>query len=1044
MKLPVETINKLQLDPECIRNICILAHVDHGKTSLSDSLLATNGIISQRMAGKTRFLDSREDEQLRGITMESSAISLYFKTLKKSEDNDTPVVREHLINLIDSPGHIDFSSEVSTASRLCDGAIVMVDVVEGVCSQTINVLRQCWVDKLKPILVLNKIDRLITEWQLSPLEAYHHLSRTIEQVNSVIGSFYSGERMEDDYKWREKGSVGDFVEKDDADLYFSPESNNVIFASAYDGWAFSINTFASFVLKKLGFSQNVLSKTLWGDFYLDMKNKKIIPGKKLKSSQTNLKLMFVSLILDQIWAIYDACILNRDDVKLERIVERLNVKVSPRDLRSKDYKSLLNVIMSQWIPVSHAVLGMVIDYLPSPVKSQDEKMTKLLTECIFNNFPTSEPHELIDSEFEKAIKSCESSDPDYKTLAYVSKMLSIPKSDLPKDFVTPALSKEELKERTKKAREAARKASEAAAAAQEASKENEADEYALPLAVKDPFEWEYEEDYFEEEEDDIEETLIAFTRVFSGSLSRGQKVTIIGPKYDPTLPKDSLTNITQIFEDIIIQDLYLIMGKDLTRMDTVPAGNIVGVVGLDNIVLKNATIISNTPEMNYPFINLASTSTLIHNKPIMKITIEPTNLLHLGKLERGLDLLSKADPVFEWCIDDDTGELIMFVAGELHLERCVKDLKDRFAKGCEVTIKEPVIPFREGLDPLYSSAYKSEELFTHEIEGLVLDFEVYALPLNVVKFLIESEHEITAIRDLKIKNKQDEQNIIPQFVDKLLGLFDEDDNIDELLTKTGFKTCKDIINNLISFGPKRIGPNMLVESLDNGGQFRHLLSSKIPELPLDYESHVTNGFQLAMSEGPLASEPLQGVLVLLRKVEEVAKEEDEDNFLLGTQGRIITHTRDLIHQEFIHKGARLFLAMYTCEIQAATEALGKVYAVVQKRGGRIVSEELKEGTPFFTVVARVPVIEAYGFSEEVRIRTSGAATPQLVFDGFDMLEIDPFWVPHTEEELEELGTFAERENVARKYMNNIRRRKGLFVDEKVVKNAEKQRNMKKD
>ena len=171
MKISQETVHKLQLDASCIRNICILAHVDHGKTSLSDSLLATNGIISQRMAGKVRYLDSREDEQLRGITMESSAISLYFKVMRLQKGSDDPEIKEHLINLIDSPGHIDFSSEVSTSSRLCDGAVVLVDVVEGVCSQTVNVLRQCWIDKLKPLLVINKIDRLITEWRLSPLEA---------------------------------------------------------------------------------------------------------------------------------------------------------------------------------------------------------------------------------------------------------------------------------------------------------------------------------------------------------------------------------------------------------------------------------------------------------------------------------------------------------------------------------------------------------------------------------------------------------------------------------------------------------------------------------------------------------------------------------------------------------------------------------------------------------------------------------------------------------------------------------------------------------
>ncbi|EGV60419.1 Cytoplasmic GTPase/eEF2-like protein (ribosomal biogenesis) [Yamadazyma tenuis] len=1049
MKLPVEVINKLQSDPDCIRNICILAHVDHGKTSLSDSLLATNGIVSQRMAGKTRFLDSREDEQLRGITMESSAISLYFKSSKRKEGTEEIEIKEHLINLIDSPGHIDFSSEVSTASRLCDGAIVLVDVVEGVCSQTVNVLRQCWVDKLKPILVLNKIDRLIIEWQLTPSEAYQHMSRVIEQVNSVIGTFYSGERMEDDMIWKEKGQVGDFVEKDDTDLYFSPELNNVIFASAVDGWAFSINIFASFMSKKLGFSQAVLSKTLWGDFYLDMKNKKIIPGKKLKSSQSNLKLLFVSLVLEQIWSVYDVCVMNRDEDKLTKIIEKLGARVSPRDLRSKDHKNLLNVIMSQWIPVSHAILGMVIDYLPSPVKAQNEKMSKLLDECIYNVFSDIEDKsQLIDQEFEKSIKTCDRESPEKNTLAYVSKMISIPNAELPKDFVTPALSKEELKERSRIVRQLAKEASEAAAAAQEAARESTTDEFSLPLAVNDPFEWEYEEDYFDDDEVAPEETLIAFTRVFSGSLSRHQKVTVIGPKYDPSLPKDNLTNKTQIFENIVIQDLYLIMGRDLIRMETVPAGNIVGVVGLDNIVLKNATIISTTrTDDSHPYINLASTSTLIHNKPIMKIAIEPTNLLHLGKIERGLDILSKADPVFEWYIDEDSGELIMCVAGELHLERCLKDLKDRFAKGCEVTVKEPVIPFREGLDPSGSSAFKSEDTLTTEVEGLRLEFETYALTSAITKFLLNSESELAAVRDLKVRNTAAEHSFIDQFVDKFKNVIEDDEEEDSLkfIQKLGFNTAQSFIDNIVACGPKKIGPNILVESTFNHNKFRYLLSSGNPVSPLDLEPHVINGFQLATNEGPLAGEPLQGVLVLIKSCEELEKEEDnEDTFLLGSQGRVITHTRDLIHEKFLFSGARLFLAMYTCEIQAATEALGKVYAVVQKRGGAIISEELKEGTPFFTVVARVPVIEAYGFAEEVRMRTSGAATPQLVFDGFDILSIDPYWVPHTEEELEELGEFAERENVGRRYMNNIRRRKGLFVDEKVVKNAEKQRTMKKD
>jgi ribosome assembly protein 1 len=111
-----------------------LAHVDHGKSSYADSLLAANNIITPKMAGKLRYLDSRPDEQERGITMKSSAVSLSYATLRP-DSTGAEQLEQYRINLIDTPGHVDFTTEVSTASRLCDGALVLVDVVEGVCTQ---------------------------------------------------------------------------------------------------------------------------------------------------------------------------------------------------------------------------------------------------------------------------------------------------------------------------------------------------------------------------------------------------------------------------------------------------------------------------------------------------------------------------------------------------------------------------------------------------------------------------------------------------------------------------------------------------------------------------------------------------------------------------------------------------------------------------------------------------------------------------------------------------------------------------------------------
>jgi ribosome assembly protein 1 len=118
--------------------------------------------------------------------------------------------------------------------------------------------------------------------------------------------------------------------------------------------------------------------------------------------------------------------------------------------------------------------------------------------------------------------------------------------------------------------------------------------------------------------------------------------------------------------------------------------------------------------------------------------------------------------------------------------------------------------------------------------------------------------------------------------------------------------------------------------------------------------------------------------------------------------------------------------------------------VITRRRGRVLSEAMKEGTPFFTILSLLPVAESFGFSDEIRKRTSGAASPQLIFQGFDILDEDPFWVPFTEDDLEDLGELADKENVAKRYMDRVRKRKGLMVSgRKLVKDAEKQKTLKR-
>ena len=199
-------------EPEHIRNIGIAAHIDHGKTTLSDNLLAGAGMISEELAGDQRFLDFDEQEQARGITIDAANVSMVHEY--KGD--------EYLINLIDTPGHVDFGGDVTRAMRAVDGAVVVVCAVEGVMPQTETVLRQALREKVKPVLFINKVDRLINEVKLGPEELAKKFMDIILEVNKLIRNMVSKEEKD---AWQ--------VDVNDG---------SVAFGSAYHNWAINIPT----------------------------------------------------------------------------------------------------------------------------------------------------------------------------------------------------------------------------------------------------------------------------------------------------------------------------------------------------------------------------------------------------------------------------------------------------------------------------------------------------------------------------------------------------------------------------------------------------------------------------------------------------------------------------------------------------------------------------------------------------------------------------------------------------------------------------------
>jgi len=786
-----------------VRNMSVIAHVDHGKSTLTDSLVSMAGIISQARAGEARFTDTRQDEQDRGITIKSTAISLFFEM---TEDDLRDVKQKtdgtaFLINLIDSPGHVDFSSEVTAALRVTDGALVVVDCIDGVCVQTETVLRQALGERIKPVVCINKVDRALLELQVTKEDLYQSFSRTIESVNVIISTYND-------------------VVLGDVQVY--PEKGTVAFASGLHGWAFTIRQFAQRYSKKFGVDRQKMMTKLWGENYFNPATKKWVT-KNVDADGKPLERAFNMFVLDPIFKLFDTT-MNKKKEDVLAILEKLDIVLKSEE-RDYEGKLLLKTIMKKFLPAGEALMEMLVIHLPSPITAQKYRVQNLYEGP-------------MDDECAKGIAAC---DPDAPLMLYVSKM--VPTSDKGRFY--------------------------------------------------------------------------AFGRVFSGTVRAGLKVRIQGPNYQPGSKSDLFVKS--------VQRIVLMMGRYVEPIEDCPAGNIVGLVGIDQFLLKSGTI---------------TTSEAAHNLKVMKFSVSPVvhvaveckNAADLPKLVEGLKRLSKSDPCV-LCFTSENGEHIVAGSGELHLEICLKDLEEDHAQ-VPIRKSDPVVPYKETVKAessvvaLAKSPNKHNRLF------------VKAMPIG--------EDLSDAIESGKVGSR-DELKARARVLSDEFGW----DNTEA--------------RKIWSFGPDGTGPNLLVDMTKGVAYLSEIKDSCVA------------AFQWATREGVYTDEQMRGCRFNILDVVFHA-----DAIHRGG-GQIIPACRSAIYASAMTAEPALMEPVYLVEIQVPEQAMGGIYGVLTKRRGHVIGEEQRPGTPMYTIKAYLPVAESFGFTSDLRAATGGQAFPQCVFDHWELL-----------------------------------------------------------
>lgn len=668
--------------PSQIRNVAIVGHLHHGKTAFMDMLVQQTHDLTERLDKRIgrkreeqlRYTDVHFLERERGISVKSAPMSLVLQGTKG---------KSHLLNLIDTPGHVNFVDEVAASIRLADGVVLVVDVVEGVQANTEQIIKHAVLEDLPLTLVVNKMDRLILELKLPPNDAYFKLKHVIEEVNTLIENILpgQGERRR-----------------------LSPEKGNVAFASSSMKWCFTLPSFARMYADTYpSLDSSGFAARLWGDIFYNPQSRKFTR----KGIEENSKRSFVKFVLEPIYKLYSHT-LSESPGDLKQTLASVGVHLKPSQLKT-DAKELLGLVCEQFFGPASGFVDMVVQHVPSPVEGAQRILERYYTGS-------------LDTKIGASLAACDSDGP---LVVHVTKLFSS----------TDATN------------------------------------------------------------------FHSFGRILSGTVRPGQQVRVLGEGYTPEDEEDQVI--------ATISDTWIAETRYNVSTNGVPAGNWVLLGGVDNSIVKTATLVPlklEDDEEAHIFRPIRHMT-----ESVFKVAVEPVNPSELPKMLDGLRKINKSYPLISTKVEE-SGEHVVLGTGELYMDCVLHDLRRLYSE-MEIKVSDPVTRFCETV--VETSA--------------IMCYSITPNKKNKVTMIAEPLDDGIAedIESGKVNIKDP--------IRKVARHFEDNYDWDKLAARS-----------IWAFGPDGMGPNILQDDTLPSQVDKKLLNT--------VRDAITQGFSWGAREGPLCEE----------------------------------------------------------------------------------------------------------------------------------------------------------------------------------------------